>query len=118
MRQPQTIVDDTIKLWDSLASEIISIIGEVGFQSLYHRSIYLSSAEYPWLAAATNLTPDGSRFGSLRSALQAQDGDQAVAASIALLGTFFDIVIRLIGERLTTNILRAAWGDEAVNPAI
>lgn len=116
MRQPEAIVEGTIKLWENLARELISIIGEVGFQSLYHRSIHLISAEFPWLASAGKLPPDDAPFAALRAALQAQDCQQAGEASVALLGIFVEIVIRLIGERLTTNILRAAWGDEAFQP--
>ncbi|MDO8298784.1 hypothetical protein [Lacisediminimonas sp.] len=118
MRQPQAIVEDTIKLWENLAREISPIIGEVGFESLYHRSIHLSSAEFPWLASAGKLPPNDSSFAGLRAALQAEDCEKAGEASIALLGIFVEIVIRLIGEPLTANILRAAWSDEIFQPAV
>jgi hypothetical protein len=39
---PEKVVDIAIDLWEQLAREIISIVGESGFYSLYARSIYLT----------------------------------------------------------------------------
>ncbi|MFD2271188.1 hypothetical protein ACFS07_08755 [Undibacterium arcticum] len=39
------------------------------------------------------------------------------AANSLLLITFTDILTSLIGEQLTTNILRSAWGNDASDRA-
>jgi len=42
---------------------------------------------------------------------------QASAANSLLLIKFTDILASLIGEGLTTSILRSAWGNDAPNRA-
>ena len=56
-----------------------------------------------------------SRFADLKINLEGRDLTQASEASITLLITFIDILILLIGDLLTTTILRSAWGDDALD---
>jgi hypothetical protein len=58
-----------------------------------------------------------SRFPDLKISLEGRDFAEAGEASIALLIAFIDILALLIGELLTTSILRAAWGDDALDIA-
>lgn len=114
MQRPDAPVDVTIHLWERLATELIQIIGEGGFQSLYTRSLHLAGKTYPWMAV--NQPPHTeSRFAGLRMDLEGQSAKTSCEASIALLATFIDILSLLIGEQLTTGILRSAWGDDAMN---
>jgi hypothetical protein len=57
------------------------------------------------------------RFAELKVRLAEQTPAQASAASRLLLITFTDILASLIGEQLTTSILRSAWGDDASDKA-
>lgn len=118
MQRPEAILDVTISLWERLAIELSSLIGERGFQSLYARSVHLASATFPWIAPnpLTQQQTD-SRFAGLRDCLEARDLIEISEASIALLITFIDILALLIGESLTTSILRSAWGDDALDSA-
>jgi len=52
MAQPseEEVADTAIDLWEQIATQIISIIGEGGFDSLYLRSVSLTHSTYPWLA--------------------------------------------------------------------
>lgn len=117
-QRPEAIVDVTISLWERLASELISIIGEGGFQSLYSRSGHLSGATFPWLVLGHSSPQSDTRFAGLRMSLEGRDIAEASEASITLLITFIDIVALLIGEALTTGILRSAWGDDALDMAV
>jgi hypothetical protein len=117
MQRPDAIVDTTIHLWERFAAELILIIGEGGFQSLYSRSLHLTGATFPWMTAEHATQPAESRFAGLRASLAGRDAKEAGEASIALLATFIDILSVLIGELLTTRILRSAWGDDALNTA-
>lgn len=47
--QPDNIAGDAMDLWEKLADEIISIVGEAGFDSLYERSLHLAQPTFPWL---------------------------------------------------------------------
>ncbi|OGB23752.1 MAG: hypothetical protein A3I66_15935 [Burkholderiales bacterium RIFCSPLOWO2_02_FULL_57_36] len=105
-------------MWERLASELVAIIGQGGFDSLYSRSLHLAVVTFPWLAAGYPSQQAGSRFAGLQTSLEGRDFTEASEASIALLITFIDILVTLIGESLTTSILRAAWGDDALDIAV
>jgi hypothetical protein len=114
-----TDVDAAIHLWEKIATQIIAIIGEGGFNSLYARSVFLTRSTFPWLAAGPLPPQADELFAGLKTSLEGQTQAQAVKASSFLLITFTDILASLIGEGLTTSILRLAWGSEeflAVHP--
>jgi hypothetical protein len=112
------VAETAVDLWQPLASKLIAIIGEHGFNSLYERSLYLLHDVVPWLAprdavhAAVDL-----RFDALRSTLESRPQVEAHKASYLLLLTFTDLVAALVGESLMTAILSAAWGDEGADTA-
>jgi hypothetical protein len=108
---PEKTGDSAIGLWEQMASQIISIVGEGGFNSLYARSVYLTQSSFPWLTASSPQTDQ--RFAALKASLEAQTPAQANVANRLLLITFTDIVASLIGDPLTTRILRSAWGIDA-----
>lgn len=101
-----------LDLWQLMATKIISIIGEGGFNSLYARSLFLSQASFPWLDAASSSPQTDTRFVALKQCFEAQTPAQVCSANSLLLITFTDILESLIGEPLTTSILRSAWGSE------
>ena len=96
-----------------MATQIISIVGEGGFNSLYARSVFLTQSTFPWLAAGPLSPQPDHRFAELKNALKGKHPAQASAANSLLLITFTDILASLIGEQLTTSILRSAWGNDA-----
>jgi hypothetical protein len=113
MGHPQAVVQNTIGLWERLAPELISIIGEGGFNPLYARSVRLACVQYPWLAQeARAFAGNKERFAALHERLQAQDITQAGLASMALLNIFLDVLASLIGEGLTTHLLRLASSQQ------
>ena len=107
--------DAACALWETLATEVISIVGTGGFDSLYARSVFLAQSRFPWLAAGASSAQAGHRFASLKTSLAAQTPAHAGEANRLLLVTFTDIVASLIGEALTTGILRSAWGNAAAD---
>lgn len=112
MRSPETLRADTIVLWERLAIELSAIIGDGGFSTLYARSLHVTRAAHPWLEEG-----DDPRREKLAASLEAQELARAGLASIALLTTFTDTLIQLIGESLTTAILRSAWGQDTADNA-
>lgn len=103
---------EAIFLWEKLALQIISIVGEGGFNSLYARSIFLTQATFPWLAMDLLSAQNDHRFAELRTRFEAQTPDQVGTANTLLLITFTDLLASLIGEQLTLSILRSAWGND------
>jgi hypothetical protein len=117
-RHADKAADAAIDFWGKLATEIISIVGEEGFRSLYARSLFLAQSNFSWLASAL-LSPQADlRFAELKMRLAEQTPAQASAANRLLLITFTDILASLIGEQLTTSILRSAWGDDASDKTV
>ena len=117
MQRPEAVLETTVYLWERLASELTSIIGEGGFQSLYSRSVHLTSAGFPWMVLSHPWQRTDSRFADLKVSFEGRSFTETSEASIALLVTFIDILAVLIGELLTTSILRSAWGDDALDIA-
>ena len=112
-QHPEKVADAAINLWEQLAAQIIPIVGKGGFNSLYARSVFLTQSTFPWLAARSLSPQTDYRFAELKMSFEGQTPAQASEANSLLLITFTGILASLIGERLTTNILRSAWGDDA-----
>ncbi len=116
-RSADKVADAAITLWAQMAVQIISIVGEGGFNSLYARSIHLTQPTCPWLPASSLSPQSDHRFAKLRLSLESQTPAQATEANRLLLLTFTDILASLIGEQLTTRILRSAWDIDAPDQA-
>jgi len=107
------VADASIILWEQMATQIISIVGEGGFNSLYARSVFLTRSTFPWLATGPLPPQADQRFAGLKMSLEGKTPAQACEANSLLVITFTDILASLIGEQLTTSILRSAWGNDA-----
>jgi hypothetical protein len=103
----ENVLDAAVVLWEAVAVQIVSIVGIGGFNSLYARSIFLVQPAFPWLVADL---PSDDRFSALKKCAASQTPEQVSAANSLLLISFTDILATLIGELLTTRILRSAWG--------
>lgn len=117
MRRPENFLNVTVHLWERLATELISLIGENGFQSLYVRSVHLTRATYPWIVEGNPTQRSEKRFTGLQNSLAKYDLEVASAANILLLTTLVDIIALLIGDLLMTRILCTVWTNEAHDSA-
>ncbi|TAK61885.1 hypothetical protein [Methylobacter sp.] len=109
------IADASIDLWEQMATQIILIVGEGGFNSLYARSLFLTRSTFPWLPNGSVPAQANQRFSELKISFEEQPPLQANKANSQLLITFTDILASLIGEHLTIRILRSAWGNDALD---
>lgn len=105
----KNVADDAISLWEQLATQIISILGEDGFDSLYARTLYLNQAAFPGRVSNPASPQADLRFAELKRNLDRQTPAQASEANSLLLIAFTDILASLIGEPLITRILNLAW---------
>ena len=112
---PEKDADAAIRVWEQMATQIISIVGEDGFNSLYARSIFLTQSTFPWLAAGPLAPQSDHRFAGLKTSFEGQATSEAREANTLLLITFTDILATLIGEQLMTRILQLAWGTDTSN---
>jgi len=111
-RLPDAAVPAIIRLWEQLAPELISIIGEGGFKPLYARSIRLAGKQHVWLLPCAAKPAVGERFTELAACLQAQDALDVQQAGLDLFSIFLDVLASLIGEELTAHILHSAWSNK------
>lgn len=116
LKRPEAVVEVSVHLWESLASELIAVFGEGGFQSLYSRSLYLTKMNFFWMPSHPLKRID-LRFADLKACFETRNVAEVGEANIALLITFIDTLAGLIGEPLTASILSAAWGNDTLNRA-
>ena len=109
---PGAAVPAIIRLWEQLAPELISIIGEGGFKPIYARSICLAGKQHAWLLPCAAKPAVGERFTELAACLQAQDALNARQAGLDLFSIFLDVLASLVGEELTTHLLHSAWSNK------
>jgi hypothetical protein len=107
--------DAAIRLWEPMATEITSIVGKEGFDSLYARTIFLNRTAFPWLSASSDPLQVDQTLAELKTSFEKQRPAQVGEANISLLITFTDILASLIGEQLTTRILCLAWNTDISN---
>lgn len=117
LARPGAEVAVTIVLWQRLADELIQIIGENGFDSLFLRSLHQVGRRYPALTVPLRVAADTPRFADFESRLRQCSTGDAGAASVLLFVAFLDTLNLLIGEPLTTSLLRSAWGDDVFDQA-
>lgn len=113
----ESVAEGCIALWDRVATQIVLLVGEAGFESLYTRSVFLCQSQFPWLVVDTLSGPTDHRFTNLKASLQAQPLALAGEANRVLLITLTDILASLIGEPLTASILKSAWGNNSHSKA-
>src|SRR3989304_1873555 len=90
LKAPHTenVADAAINLWEQMATQIISIVGIGGFNSLYARSVFLAQSTFPWLAAALLSPQTDHPFAELKMSLEGQSPAQASEANSLLMITF------------------------------
>jgi len=103
---------DLIILWERMAIQIIALVGDGGFNSLYERSLALTQTTFPWLVDAPTAVQSAQRCATLRLRFEEQLIAQARAANHQLLVTLTDLLASLIGERITVVILKMAMDSE------
>jgi hypothetical protein len=101
--------DVVTHLWEPMSVQIIAIVGEGGFNSLYARTLSLNKTAFSWLATSPLPPKNYQRFTELKMCLEGQTTAQIREANHFLLITFTDILASLIGEHLTSRILELAW---------
>ena len=110
VQHPENVADTAINLWEPMAAQIISIVGEGGFNSLYERSLFLTRSTFPWLETDIRLSQIDNRFAELKMNLEGQTPALAGEANSLLLITFTDILASLIGEAVNEHYFMLCMG--------
>ena len=93
--------------WREMHAVLAPVIGPGGVAALYQRSLYVTRAAYPYLAAVREDALRPGEFAALQMVLSQQTSAHVAAANGALLDTFCDLLANLIGVSLTERLLRS-----------
>ena len=98
-----------LRVYETLAGQLALLIGEGGVKALTARSLHLVQRDYPWLAEAEASGTAEGPFAQFGSSLERQEPAVATETAVAALATLGGLLETLIGETLTSRVLRAAW---------
>ncbi|WP_426106610.1 hypothetical protein [Massilia sp. TSP1-1-2] len=99
-------VETIVAAWEGIDSVMRRIIGKGGFNALFFQSIEVTGQSYPWLATLSQDGHPDMDLMALRALLLKQDTIDFAAASDALLSSFLNRLVDLIGLSLTERLLR------------
>jgi hypothetical protein len=103
----QRIAEVAASTWREIYSVLSPVIGPGGVTALYQRSLYVTRAAHPCLAAARDEGLQPGEFAALQQVLSQQSSTLVAAANGALLDTFCDLLANLISVPLTERLLRS-----------
>lgn len=107
-------VADTVgAIWLEIDDALHPIIGRRGMAALYNRSLSLTAAAHPWLAAGYEGTLSAVDTAALKSALASQTAAEARAGGSALFQSFHGLLTSLVGASLTDRLLHPVWKHSA-----
>jgi hypothetical protein len=95
-----------------LAGRLAPLIGVAGVAALGRRTLHIVERQHPELGVAPAPADDDDPFAWVERQLARQDADVASTAGLAVLTTFTDLLVVLIGETLTTRLLQETWPDD------
>lgn len=112
------IAEMAVSIWKDISIALSPIIGQPGVAALFKRSIYLTRIAHPCLAAVLEDRTEPDEFIAMQDVLAQQTSATAVAATVALLQHFQDLLTSLIGLSLTERLLLPVWEKPSSGPAV
>ncbi|HZV66567.1 MAG TPA: hypothetical protein VFG03_16830 [Telluria sp.] len=107
------VVDHATRVWVDLAAHLTPLIGEAGFCALYGRAARLAAVADHWPVVLNGERSVGTLLLSIKNSLASIEPERAAAANLALLDSFTKLLAGLIGDGLTTRLLKTAWADRS-----
>lgn len=102
----------TRRLCERFADQLTPLIGDAGMAAICARSLHLTERNVRGLASVRASAEWDPPFALLQLSPEQQEPAAATEAAIALLATASELLASLIGESLTTSLLREAWPDD------
>lgn len=97
---------------EQLAAVFAPLISSTGVEALWARAFALAQREFPVEGREQDDGPTEDLHTRVNLWLGAQSPSVGTDAAAAILATFAELLITLIGERLTTRYLDKAWPEE------
>lgn len=109
----EQVADAILAVWAEIDQALNPIIGHRGVAALYNRSLNLTAARYPWLAAGHQGVLAAVDLGALKAALAQRAPAEAAVGGSALLQSFHALLCSLVGASLTDRLLVSVWAQPA-----
>jgi hypothetical protein len=109
-RDPDELAAAAINICATLLKVLSPLLGNVGSQALFRRSLKLTEGTFPYYREARS-AEDDALLDAVGACLRRQQQDVALEASVALLVAFVELLATFIGERLTWQLLQETWPD-------
>jgi hypothetical protein len=106
-----------ISIWHEVASRLAPVIGGQGVDVLLRHALHVTGKHFPCMAVATNTDRTAELLADLQSRLVTSEATLAMAAGTALLVTFTELLVSLIGESLSERLLAPVWAPQLLASA-
>jgi hypothetical protein len=110
------IAEAAIGLTREVARCLAPLIGSRGVDALVSRSLQLTVPAFPWLGLTGEHGNVMGSLASFKARLEVRDPMVVTEASVALLVTFTDLLVTMIGASLTDRLLGPIWAAPAPSP--
>ncbi len=104
-----TLATATVRAVRLLLAELRPLVGELATSALYARSLQLARASFERQVLSSPLTHN-ELLAPLQRDLASRSPADAQHAARALLNSLVDLLVSLIGDPLTNQMLSKAWG--------
>ncbi|MDQ6735645.1 MAG: hypothetical protein M3Z35_16260 [Nitrospirota bacterium] len=111
---PHELASAAVSIVETLVNTLSPLVGSIGSQALLGRSLTLTARAFPCYAEVRGAGQ--TLLNAVGACLQKQEPDVAMKATAALLTTYLELLATFIGERLTLQLLQAAWPDISIPP--
>lgn len=100
------------RLCERFAQHLTPLIGDPGVAAICARSLHLAERNVRGLTSVRASPQGDAPFAHLQLSLEQQEPAAATEAAVAVLATVSELLASLIGEGLTTGLLREAWPED------
>jgi len=101
------IAERAVTIWRQIDAVLSPIIGARGVAALFKRSLLLTGAVHTALVRVLDDSDALGNFEALHATLEQQSSANVMALNGALLQSFSELLINLIGESLTERLLQS-----------
>jgi hypothetical protein len=102
----------SLRACDKTVSHLATFLGSAGARAVFARSVRLTAPDFPRLRKVQPAAEgDESPSVQMEIALRGETPDAVAETMVALHATVLALLETLIGERLTSAVLRDAWPD-------
>lgn len=106
--------NDAARLWQRLFAKFRPLLGPLSTETLFLRTLFEHSVDFPWLQEAAASLP-GEGFALFLRRLEDQAPQQVVAVNRILVTSYTRELADLIGDRLASHFLQAAFAHGDIN---